>query len=189
MEGRQKQSVIILATGGTIAGTAERPDTAVRYKAGTMAVEVIVAAVPPLRHEQIEVEQVAQLDSKDMDHATWWLLAARVAHHLARADVCGVVITHGTDTLEETAYFLHRVLSPQKPLVLTASMRPSNGLLADGPQNLLDSVRLAQHDGRGVLVCLLGRVYAADDVRKVNGYQLDAFRSGGDGLVDRKSVV
>jgi L-asparaginase len=183
MQDRVKQSVVILATGGTIAGTAARSDTAVGYQAGILAIEALVAAVPPLRSEQIEVEQVAQMDSKDMDYTTWQLLVARVAHHLARSDVCGVVVTHGTDTLEETAYFLHRVLSPNKPLVLTASMRPSNALLADGPQNLLDSVRLAQHEGRGVLVCLLGRVYAADDVRKVNGYQLDAFRSGGDGVV------
>lgn len=183
MKDRLNQSVVILATGGTIAGTAERRDAALGYQVGTMAIEAIVSAVPPLQDERIEVEQVAQLDSKDMDHATWALLVARIEHHLARPDVCGLVVTHGTDTLEETAYFLHRVLNPPKPLVLTASMRPSNALLADGPQNLLDSVRLARHDGRGVMACLLGRVYAADDVRKVNGYQLDAFRSGGDGLV------
>ena len=179
-----KQAVVILAVGGTIAGTASSPDRALSYQAATVSVGALVDAVPSLRNRRLDLEQVAQLDSKDMDHATWHLLATRIAHHLARPEVCGVVVMHGTDTLEETSYFLHRVLNPQKPVVMTAAMRPSNALLADGRQNLLDAVCLAQdYAAKGIMLCLLGQVYAPDDVRKVHGYQLDAFRSGGGGII------
>jgi L-asparaginase len=127
---------------------------------------------------------VAQLDSKDMDHATWQRLAQRVAFHLARAEVAGIVITHGTDTLEETAYFLHRVLAPMKPVVLTAAMRPATALFADGPQNLLDAVTVARHaDARGVLAVLAGAVHRGADVSKRHSYRLDAFSSGDGGVV------
>jgi L-asparaginase len=177
-------SVVILAVGGTIAGAANSPEKALTYQAATIPVGSLVDAVPSLRDQPLDLEQVAQLDSKDMDDATWHRLAARIAHHLARPDVRGIVVLHGTDTLEETAYFLHRVLSPQKPVVMTAAMRPSNALLADGRQNLLDAVCLArEHAAKGVLLCLLGQVYAPDDIRKAHGYHLDAFRSGGAGLI------
>ena len=106
-------------------------------------------------------------------------LAARVAHHLARDEVAGVVITHGTDTLEETAYFLQRVLAPAKPVVLTAAMRPATAPSADGPQNLLDAVRVAALPGAcGVLACIAGTVHAGDQVRKIHPYRVDAFDSG-----------
>src|SRR5688572_6867660 len=95
--------VVILGTGGTIAGTAAHADDAVGYTAGRLGIGQLVAAVPTLRGAELECEQIAQLDSKDMDFATWQLLAARAAEHLARAEVAGVVVTHGTDTLEETA--------------------------------------------------------------------------------------
>ena len=107
-------------------------------------------------------------------------------HHLARSDVAGVVITHGTDTLEETAYFLQRVLAPTKPVVLTAAMRPATALLRDGPQNLLDAVTVAREVGaRGVMAVLAGSVHAAQDVRKVHSYRVDAFGSGEAGLIAR----
>jgi L-asparaginase len=99
--------------------------------------------VPALGEQRLEAQQVAQLDSKDMDFATWQRLAQAVQAQLARADVAGVVITHGTDTLEETAYLLHRVLAPAKPVVLTAAMRPATALVPDGPQNLFDAVQVA----------------------------------------------
>jgi L-asparaginase len=179
-----KLSVVILAVGGTIAGAAAFPEKALSYQAATIPVASLIDAVPSLRDQRLDLEQVAQLDSKDMDHATWHLLATRIAHHLARPEVCGIVVLHGTDTLEETAYFLHRVLSPRKPVVMTAAMRPSNALLADGRQNLLDAVCLARDPAaKGVLLCLLGQVYAPDDIRKAHGYHLDAFRSGGAGLI------
>jgi L-asparaginase len=129
---------------------------------------------------------VAQLDSKDMEFAVWAALAARVAHHLAQPEVAGVVITHGTDTLEETAYLLQRLLAPGKPVVLTAAMRPATALLCDGPQNLLDAVTLARETGaRGVMAVLAGTVHSAFDVRKLHSYRVDAFGSGDAGPLAR----
>ena len=176
--------VVILATGGTIAGTAARADDNVAYRSAQLGADALVAAVPPLADVPLEAEQVAQLDSKDMDHATWQRLAQRAAFHLARAEVSGVVVTHGTDTLEETAWFLHRVLAPTKPLVLTAAMRPASSLQADGPQNLSDALAVAAADGAaGVLVVMAGRVHAAADVRKLHSYRVDAFGSGDAGPI------
>ena len=142
------------------------------------------AAVPPLGDQPIETEQVAQLDSKDMDEPTWRRLAERIDAHLARADVTGVVVTHGTDTLEETAYFLQRVLAPAKPVVMTAAMRPATALLADGPQNLLDAVTLAGVPGAaGVVAVVAGQVHSAFDLRKSHTQRLDAFDSGDAGPI------
>ncbi len=171
--------IVILGTGGTIAGQARRSDSHVGYTAAQISVEDLVAGVPALAGLPLEAEQVAQVDSKDMSFAIWRALAARVAHHLARDEVAGVVITHGTDTLEETAYFLQRVLAPAKPVVLTAAMRPATAPSADGPQNLLDAVRVAALPGaRGVLACIAGTVHAGDQVRKIHPYRIDAFDSG-----------
>jgi L-asparaginase len=178
------QTIPILGTGGTIAGRAARADDAVGYRAGELGVEALIAAVPPLADRRLETEQIAQLDSKDMGFATWQALARRAAHHLARAEVAGVVVTHGTDTLEETAWLLHRVLAPAKPLVLTAAMRPATALSADGPQNLLDAVTLAAEPGAaGVLVALAGQVHGAAAVRKLHTLRTDAFGSGDAGPV------
>jgi L-asparaginase len=119
-----------------------------------------------------------------MDHGIWEALRERVRDVLARAEVAGVVITHGTDTLEETAYFLHRTLAAGKPVVFTAAMRPATALSADGPQNLLDAVTLATWPGaRGVLVAFGGKVYAGSDLRKVHGYRVDAFDAGDAGAL------
>jgi L-asparaginase len=171
--------IVILGTGGTIAGTAASATDAVGYSAAQIGVAQLVAAVPALAEFDLESEQVAQLDSKDMDVATWQRLAQRCAFHLARDEVAGVVVTHGTDTLEETAYFLHRVLAPAKPIVMTAAMRPATSLQADGPQNLLDAVRVARDArARGVVVATAGRVWAGAEVRKVHTYRLDAFDAG-----------
>jgi L-asparaginase len=178
--------VVILGTGGTIAGTATSAGDVVGYTAAQLGVTQLVAAVPALVGLDLDCEQVAQLDSKDMDHATWQRLAQRCAHHLAREEVCGVVVTHGTDTLEETAYLLQRVLAPAKPLVLTAAMRPATALSADGPANLADAMALVRHPGaRGVLVVLAGAAHAGDEVRKVSTTALDAFSSGDAGSVAR----
>lgn len=176
--------VVILGTGGTIAGTASSATDAVGYTAAQLGVAQLVAAVPALAGQDLEAEQVAQLDSKDMDFATWQRLAQRVAHHLARSEVAGVVVTHGTDSLEETAYLLHRVLAPAKPLVLTAAMRPATALAADGPRNLLDAVTVARDAAaQGVLVAIAGRVWAGAEVRKLHTYRLDAFGAGDAGAL------
>lgn len=171
--------VVLIGTGGTIAGTAARADEHVAYASGTLAASDLVAAVPPLAAVPIEAETLARLDSSDMDHATWTALRDRAAWHLARPEVAAVVVTHGTDTLEETAYFLHRTLRADKPLVLTAAMRPATALSADGPQNLLDAVTVARCPGvRGVLAVLAGRVHAGAELRKLHGWRVDAFGSG-----------
>ena len=137
-------TVVVLGTGGTIAGTADSATDSVGYRAASLGVDALVAAVPPLAGWPIECQQLAQVDSKDMGLALWLALRAALQRQLQRPEVAGVVITHGTDTLEETAYFLHRVLAPAKPVLLTAAMRPATSLQADGPQNLLDAVTLAR---------------------------------------------
>lgn len=170
---------VILGTGGTIAGRASAMGDNVGYVAGQVRVSDLVAAVPGLGGWPLEIEQVAQVDSKDMDFKVWQRLAERVAHHLMREDVSGVVITHGTDTLEETAYLLQTVLRPLKPVVLTAAMRPATALVPDGPQNLLDAVTVAG-DSRaaGVMAVCAGLIHAAEHVAKVHTYRVDAFDSG-----------
>jgi L-asparaginase len=178
--------VVILGTGGTIAGTSEVPGDNVGYRAAQLGVQQLVDAVPGLRDASLEAEQVAQVDSKDMDFAIWLALARRLEFHLGRDEVAGVVVTHGTDTLEETAYFLQRVLAPRKPVVLTAAMRPATALLRDGPQNLLDAVGVARVGGaRGVVAVLAGAAHSALELRKVHSYRLDAFGSGDAGVLGR----
>ena len=181
-----KPLVVILATGGTIAGTADSATDTTGYRAGALDAHALVAAVPGLSEHRIEVESVAAIDSKDMDVATWQRLAARVAHHVARAEVAGVVITHGTDTLEETAYFLHRVLAPARPVVLTAAMRPASALSPDGPANLLDAVTVAEAPGvHGVSVVFGGAAWHPIGLRKVHTLQTAAFAASDAGPIAR----
>ena len=171
--------VVVLGTGGTIAGTAANASDNLGYSAAQLGAAQLVAAMPALGDMPIEVEQVAQVDSKDMGFAIWRALAVAVDRHLARSEVCGIVITHGTDTLEETAYFLQRVLAPVKPVVLVAAMRPATSLQADGPQNLRDAVLVARTpEAHGVVAVLAGEVHSGLDVRKLHPYRLDAFGSG-----------
>jgi L-asparaginase len=171
--------VVVLGTGGTIAGTAARPQDHVGYTAGALSAADLLAAVPALAGQALESESLAQLDSCDMDHATWVRLAQAVRRHLARPEVCGVVITHGTDTLEETAFFLHHTVQAHKPVVLTAAMRPATAPSPDGPQNLVDACTVAREPGaRGVVAVLGGQVLAGADLRKVHGYRIDAFSAG-----------
>ncbi len=174
--------VVVLGTGGTIAGTAASSSDDNGYTAAQLSITQLLATVPELVGVPVESEQVAQIDSKDMSHAVWQALALRVAHHLARAEVAGIVITHGTDTLEETAYFLQRVLAPAKPVVLTGAMRPATSAQADGPRNLLDAVAVARQAAdagmSGVLAVLHGTVHGARQVRKAHPARLDAFDSG-----------
>ena len=176
--------VVVLGTGGTIAGTsADRADN-IGYSAAQLTVDALLNAAQAHDSGPVEAEQVAQIDSKDMSHAVWLRLAQRCAHHLARPEVGALVVTHGTDTLEETAWFLQRVLAPAKPLVMTAAMRPATALLSDGPQNLRDALAVARTPGaRGVVAVLHGRIHGARDVCKLHPYRVDAFRSGDAGPI------
>jgi L-asparaginase len=179
-----EKRVVILGTGGTIAGTAGRAQDHTGYLAGALTAADLLASVPALAGQALETESVAQLDSCDMDHATWLQLVAAVRRHLARADVAGVVITHGTDTLEETAAFIHFTVDAQKPVVFTAAMRPATAPSPDGPQNLVDACTVARAPGaRGVLAVLGGQVHAGLGLRKVHGYRVDAFSSGDAGAL------
>jgi len=173
--------IALLATGGTIAGQAGDASKTAGYKAGVVGVDKLLDAVPALTQvAQIHAEQVASIDSKDMSTALWLTLAARVNALLEEDDIDGVVITHGTDTLEETAYLLHLTVKSEKPVVLTAAMRPSTALSADGPLNLLNAVTVAAHDGaagQGVLVAFNNQIHSARDVTKTSTYAVDAFRT------------
>jgi L-asparaginase len=178
------KKIVVLATGGTIAGTAAAATDNIGYTAAQLGVQELVAAIPALAILALDTEQVVQVDSKDMSFEIWRKLALRCGHWLAQEDVGGVVITHGTDTLEETAYFLHAVLAPAKPVVLTCAMRPATALLADGPQNLLDAMAVAGTLGaRGVVAVCAGVVHDALDVAKQHTYRLDAFSSGDAGPI------
>lgn len=171
--------IVILGTGGTIAGTASSSGDHTGYTAAQLGIEALVRSAPALASLPLVTEQVAQVDSKDMSHGVWRALALRVAHWLADPQTQGVVITHGTDTLEETAWFLQSVLQPARPVVLTCAMRPATAVSADGPQNLLDAVAVARTQGaRGVVVVCAGAVHGAREVRKTHTYRLDAFGSG-----------
>ena len=188
------EKVVVLGTGGTIAGTAASSSEQVAYTAAQLGVAQLTAALPGLDKvldgRQLVLEQVVQLDSKDMDHATWQLLARRCAHWLAQADVGALVITHGTDTIEETAWFLQSVLQPSKPVVMVCAMRPASSDEADGPQNLLDAFTVsAQTLAAGVSVVCAGVIHSARDVQKVHPYRLDAFSSGDAGPLGEVSAA
>ena len=173
------EKIVVLGTGGTIAGTAASAGDHLGYTSAQLGIAQLVASWAPDAPWPLETEQVAQIDSKDMNESVWQQLAARCAHWLAQPEVRGLVITHGTDTLEETAFFLDRVLSPGKPVVLTCAMRPATALAPDGPQNLLDALAVAAAPGaRGVVAVCAGTVHSARDVVKEHTYRLDAFSSG-----------
>jgi L-asparaginase len=178
--------IVIVATGGTIAGSAEST-TAAGYRSGAVAVDILIAAVPQMkRFADVRGVQVSSLGSQDMDDELWVMLATEVNRLLAAADVDGVVITHGTDTMEETAYFLNLVVKSDKPVVLTGSMRPSTSLGADGPLNIYNAVGVASDPrakGRGVLVVANDDIHGARAMTKRHTTDVQTFVSPEVGLV------
>jgi len=173
------QKILVLATGGSIAGTAGDQGETVRYVSAQRGVDELLSGLAVPVGLKMEARQLVQVDSKDMSFAIWRQLALSIAQALKHPDVKGIVITHGTDTLEETAYFLHHVLQAHKPVVLTAAMRPATALGADGPVNLVDAMTLAGIDGaHGVMCVMNGRIFGAEDIRKSHTYRLDAFAAG-----------
>lgn len=176
--------IVILGTGGTIAGQAAASTQGVGYRAGQISIEGLIAAVPDLPQiaaarsgAVLDAIQLAQIDSKDMDWKVWRNLLQTVADALNDAAIEALVITHGTDTLEETAWLLQAVLQPAKPVVLTCAMRPATSLQADGPQNLRDAVAVAASGRAGVWLAAAGEVHAAQQLLKVHPYRLNAMRS------------
>lgn len=176
--------VYILATGGTIAGSGSSA-TKSNYSAGQVAIGTLLDAVPAINDvAYVEGEQVVNIGSQDMSNDVWLVLAKRVNELLAQTDVNGIVITHGTDTMEETAFFLSLVTNSNKPVVLVGAMRPSTAISADGPVNLYNAVVTAASPasmGRGVLVCMNGKVYGAADVTKTNTTSVETFQSPNSG--------
>ncbi|MFA4849845.1 MAG: asparaginase [Methanoregula sp.] len=174
-------AIHILATGGTIAGTAQDSTDLLRYTPGNLGVETLISAVPEIRDfSRVTGEQVCNINSDDITPAIWLNLSRRVNTLLAAPEVDGIVITHGTDTLEETAYFLNLVTTSDKPVVITGSMRPATAISADGPLNLLNAVQLAGSPmarGKGVLVVLNGEINGARDTTKTHTQSVDTFRS------------
>ena len=153
----QKPNIRILATGGTIAGTGGS-STATNYTAGQMAIATLLEAVPELQDiANVEGEQVVRIGSQDMSDEVWLILAKRINELLNDPNVDGIVITHGTDTMEETAYFLNLTVHSDKPVVLVGAMRPSTAISADGPRNLYNAVVTAaapESRDKGVLVVM-----------------------------------
>lgn len=176
--------IVVLGTGGTIAGRAASDGDNIGYTAGEVDVVDLLGGIEAPAGFALVAEQVAQLDSKDMGFDVWLRLAERCAVWLAEPDVAGVVVTHGTDTIEETAFFLQSVLAPAKPIVLTCAMRPASSLSPDGPQNVRDAIAVARTpDAKGTTVACAGTVHGAFDVQKVHTYRPDAFASGDAGPV------
>jgi L-asparaginase len=179
-------TVVVLATGGTIAGAAGS-NVQAGYTSGQVGVDQLIAAVPEAKKlANLRGEQVSNIGSQDMNDEVWLKLAGRVNALVAQPDVAGVVITHGTDTIEETAYFLNLVVKSKKPVVMTAAMRPATALSADGPLNFFNAVAVAAHKdaaGRGVLVVINDWIHGAASLTKTSTTAVQTFLSPQSGLI------
>ncbi|HET9598236.1 MAG TPA: type II asparaginase [Anaeromyxobacteraceae bacterium] len=183
-----KPAVTLLATGGTIAGAQPKPGE-VGYKAGAFSVDALIGAVPGLKDiATVSGEQISNIGSQDMNDAVWIKLARRVNELQAKPEVKGIVITHGTDTMEETGYFLNLVTKGDKPVVLVGSMRPATAISADGPMNLYNATAVAVDPaarGRGALVVLNDTIHYAREVEKTHTTSLQTFVSPNRGPAGR----
>ena len=179
-------NIVILATGGTIAGAAAT-GTQAAYTSGAVTIDAMLAAVPGIRDlANIKGEQISNVGSQDMSMDIMLTVAKRCNQLLAKNDVDGIVITHGTDTMEETAFFLNLTVKSAKPVVLVGSMRPSTAVSADGPLNLYNAVGVAGDPGargRGVLVMMNDWIHAAHSLTKTSTTAIQTFMSPLRGLV------
>ena len=175
----RRSTLWVLGTGGTISGLAEDAADVRGYTAGQVGVDALLAGVALPRAFQIQTQQVAQIDSKDMTWAVWLDLLDAVKQRLSAEDTQSVVITHGTDTMEETAYFLHLCLGElvrDHAVVLTGAMLPASAAQPDGPKNIADALCVAADpQSRGVMICMAGEVWSALEGQKLHGDRLDAF--------------
>jgi L-asparaginase len=182
----ERPGVIILATGGTIAGRGES-ETRPGYTSGEVSIDDMIAAVPGISElAAIRGEQIANVGSQDMTFTIMITLASRINELLSDDAVSGVVVTHGTDTMEETAFFLNLTVANEKPVVMTGSMRPATALSADGPLNLYNAVAVAADPaaaGRGVLVVMNDRIHGAHSLTKTNTTSVETFLSPINGLI------
>ena len=179
-------NIVILATGGTIAGAAAT-GTQAGYTSGAVTIDAMLTAVPDIKNlANIKGEQISNVGSQDMTFEIMLTLAKRINALLAQKDVDGIVITHGTDTMEETAFFLNLVVKSDKPVVMVGSMRPSTAVSADGPLNLFDAVGVAadpNSKGRGVLVVMNDWIHGAHSLTKTSTTAIQTFMSPLRGLV------
>ncbi|MDO4781791.1 MAG: L-asparaginase 2 [Capnocytophaga felis] len=175
----QKPKIRIIATGGTIAGVS-KSSTESSYKAGELGIYQLLQAVPEVKNlAEVSGEQLVKIGSQDMNDDVWLKLAKRINELLNKEGYDGVVITHGTDTMEETAYFLNLTVHSNKPVVMVGAMRPATGMSADGPANLYNAVAVAASpsaSGRGVMVCMNDIVLGAKDVVKTNTTAVETFQ-------------
>jgi len=185
-QAKKLPNIVILATGGTIAGAAAS-GTQSAYTSGAVGIDTMIAAVPGIKDlANIKGEQISSVGSQDMSFTILLTLAKRINALLAQNDVDGVVVTHGTDTMEESAYFLNLVVKSDKPVVLVGSMRPSTAVSADGPLNLYNAVGVAadpQSGGRGVLVLMNDWIHGAHSLTKTSTTAVQTFMSPLRGLV------
>ena len=177
----RKPRIVLIGTGGTIAGRGESATNTSAYDCSVVAIDDILASVPAAAHiADITAEQLFQLGSENFGNAELLQLGKRISALLKHDDVDGIVVTHGTDTLEETAYFLHLTLPSDKPVIIVGAMRPPSSLSADGPLNLFNAIVVASCPsarGHGTLVVVNDEIHTARDVAKVNTFKLDAFKS------------
>lgn len=177
---KAKSRIAILGTGGTIAGFIDSTIATTGYTAGAIDIDVLIKAVPQIRDlADISWEQIANIDSSNMCDEIWLRLAKKIAKLFAEG-IDGVVITHGTDTMEETAYFLNLTIKSDKPVVLVGAMRPSTAISADGPKNLYNAVTLVankESKGKGVMVAINDKILSARGVVKTHSLNVDAFSS------------
>ncbi|MBZ7961691.1 type II asparaginase [Campylobacter molothri] len=175
-----KPKIVILATGGTIAGSIDSELETTGYKAGVIGIETLIKAVPQIKDiAQVSGEQIANIDSSNMNDEIWLKLAKKI-NELLKKDVDGIVITHGTDTMEETAYFLNLTVKSNKPVVLVGAMRPATAMSADGPKNLYNAVALAANENaknKGVMIAMDDKILGARGVVKTHTLNVDAFTS------------
>ncbi len=181
-----KPNIVILATGGTIAGAAAS-GTQAGYKSGAVTIDAMIAAVPGISDlANIKGEQISNVGSQDMSFDILLKVAKRINELAKQNDITGFVITHGTDTLEESAFFLNLTVKTDKPVVMVGSMRPSTAVSADGPLNLYNAVGVAvdpQAKGRGVLVVMNDWIHAAHSLTKTSTTAVQTFLSPVRGLV------
>ncbi len=177
---KAKSRIAILGTGGTIAGFIDSTIATTGYTAGAIDIDVLIKAVPQIRDlADISWEQIANIDSSNMYDEIWLRLAKKIAKLFAEG-IDGVVITHGTDTMEETAYFLNLTIKSDKPVVLVGAMRPSTAISADGPKNLYNAVALVANKeakNKGVMVAINDKILSARGVVKTHSLNVDAFSS------------
>ncbi|ADT65456.1 L-asparaginase [Campylobacter jejuni subsp. jejuni HN-CJD07035] len=177
---KAKSRIAILGTGGTIAGFIDSTIATTGYTAGAIDIDVLIKAVPQIRDlADISWEQIANIDSSNMCDEIWLRLAKKIAKLFAEG-IDGVVITHGTDTMEETAYFLNLTIKSDKPVVLVGAMRPSTAISADGPKNLYNAVALVvnkEAKNKGVMVAINDKILSARGVVKTHSLNVDAFSS------------